>query len=114
MDNIRHHRIKYGSYEEKLKDPAGGIKRLSGVVNVEINSEAKGVVVEYDLLKCTEADIEKKMVAEGFTLAGSIGEKLKRGWLHYTEENEQEAMRAEPKPCCTVEEKKKKNPLGEV
>ncbi len=113
MDNIRHHSIKYSHYGDKLKDPAGGIKRLEGVVDVQINSEAKEVTVEYDLLKCTEADIEKKMIDEGFTLDNSLGQRLKRGWLHYSEDNEQEAMRAEPKPCCTVEPKPKRSPLDE-
>ncbi len=107
MDNIRHHRIRYTYYGDKLKDPAGAIKRLKGVVSVEIDGAAKEVLVEYDLLKCTEADIENKMIEEGFTLDASIGQRLKRGWLHYTEDNEQEAMRAEPKPCCTIDENKK-------
>ncbi|MFQ5428198.1 MAG: heavy-metal-associated domain-containing protein [Thermodesulfobacteriota bacterium] len=109
MDNLKHHRIKYARYGDKLKDPAGGLKRLKGVVGVEIDKEAKEVFVEYDLLKCTEADIEKKMLDEGFILDGSIVERLKRGWIHYTEDNEQEAMRAEPKPCCNVKGTKKAN-----
>ncbi len=106
MDNIRHHSIKFREYGDKLKDPAGAIKRLNGVRRVEIDPEKKEVFVEYDLLKCTEADIEKKMIDEGFVLDSSLGERLKRGWLHYSEENEREAMRAEPRPCCTVDEKK--------
>jgi len=112
MDNRRHHRIRYTEFGEKIKDPAGAIKRLKGVLGVEIDLEAKEVTVEYDLLKCTEADIEKKMIEEGFTLDASIVQKLKRGWLHYTEDNEQEAMRAEPKPCCSIEPEKK-SPLDE-
>jgi len=113
MDNLREHRIKYSSYGEKLKDPAGAIKRLDGVFEVEIDEAAKEVFVKYNLLKCTEADIEDKMQSEGFTLAKGIGQRLKRGWLHFTEDNEKEAMRAEPKPCCTIEEKKKRSPLNE-
>ncbi len=108
MDNIRHHRIRFREYGDKLKDPAGAIKRLNGVRRVEIDGAEKEVFVEYDLLKCTEADIEKKMLDEGFVLENSIGQRIKRSWLHYTEENEREAMRAEPKPCCTIDEKKEK------
>jgi len=111
MDNMRHHRIRFKNYGDKLKDPAGAIKRLDGVVHVEIDNEIKEVAVEYDLLKCTEADIETKMKEEGFTLNEGLTQRLKRGWLHYTEDNEQEAMRAEPKPCCTIETKKK-DPLA--
>jgi hypothetical protein len=106
MDNIRHHRIKFREYGEKLKDPAGGLKRLAGVRRVEIDTDAREVFVEYNLLKCTEAAIEKKMVEEGFVLDNSIAERLKRGWVHFTEENERDAMRAEPRPCCSVDEKK--------
>ncbi|MFQ5480358.1 MAG: heavy-metal-associated domain-containing protein [Thermodesulfobacteriota bacterium] len=113
MDNMRHHRIRYTGYGDKLKDPVGALKRLSGVAEVEIDLGTKEVVVQYDLLKCTEADIEKKMAEEGFTLDNSLGQRLKRGWRHFAEDNEQEAMRAEPKPCCSVEEKKKKGPLDE-
>jgi len=113
MDNIRDHRIRYSKYGDKLKDPVGAIKRLEGVMEVEIDDAAKEVFVKYDLLKCTEADIENKMKAEGFTLDKGLGQRLKRGLLHYTEENEREAMRAEPKPCCSVEPKKKRNPLNE-
>ncbi|MFQ5354422.1 MAG: heavy-metal-associated domain-containing protein [Thermodesulfobacteriota bacterium] len=110
MDNMRHHRIRFTSLGDKLKDPAGGLKRLKGVKRVEIDEEAKEVFVEYNLLKCSEADIEKKMIDEGFVLDNSLGQRLKRGWLHYTEDNEQEAMRAEPKPCCSVKESKKSTP----
>jgi len=113
MDNLRHHRIRFTHYGEKLKDPVGAIKRLEGVHRVEIDEVEKEVYVEYNLLKCSESDIENKMLDEGFVLDNSLGQRLKRGWLRYTEDNEKEAMLAEPKPCCTVEPKKKKNPLNE-
>ncbi|MBI5198972.1 MAG: hypothetical protein HZA09_03035 [Nitrospirae bacterium] len=32
------------------------------------------------------------------------GEKLKKGWIHFTEENEQAELKSGAAPCCDLEE----------
>ncbi len=107
MDNIRHHHIRFteapavGGPEEWAVE----LKKVNGVVGVRIEAEKRDVFVEYDLLKCREEAIEHYMVKVGFKLDDSIMERLKRGWVHYTEENEMDALGVKPRSCCTVDDK---------
>ncbi len=112
MENTKHHHIRY------KEAPAGGpgeweteIRKIHGVKTVSIEAEKKDVYIEYDLNLCCEEAIEKWMVNMGFVLDDGFLEKMKRGWVHYTEENEQDALKAEPKPCCKVEEVDEKKDL---
>ncbi|MFQ5441594.1 MAG: hypothetical protein ACE5EB_02590 [Thermodesulfobacteriota bacterium] len=105
MDNIKHHHIRF------KKGPAGSpgdweaeLKKVTGVRAVSIDAEKGDVYVEYDLNRCCEEAVEKWMVNKGFVLDNGFLEKVKRGWVHYTEENEQDAMKAEPTPCCEVKD----------
>jgi hypothetical protein len=109
MSDIKHHHIRY------KEGPGGGpgewedlIKKVHGVINVSIDAQKMDVYVEYDLLKCCEEAIEKWMVKSGFVLDDSYMERMKRGWIHYTEENERDALREEPRSHCGVEDVKKK------
>lgn len=107
MDTLKHHHIKFkkapglgGTAEWEAK-----IKEIKGVSQVRIDAEKGDLFVEYDLLQCREEDIEKWMVEAGFVLDESFKEKVKRGWIHFTEENEQaELKHGGTAPCCDVEE----------
>lgn len=48
------------------------------------------------------------MVANGFILDDSLMERVERGWVHYTEENERDAFKSGGRSCCDVEEIEKK------
>ncbi|MFQ5737168.1 MAG: hypothetical protein ACE5GY_09985 [Thermodesulfobacteriota bacterium] len=109
MSDIKHHHIKY------KEGPGGGpdewkelIKKVHGVIDIRIDAQNRDVFVEYDLVECCEEAIEKWMVKSGFVLDDSFMERMKRGWIHYTEENERDALKVEPHSCCSVEEADKK------
>lgn len=95
MADIRHHHLKYQESPSGLPaEWAAWIMKIEGVTGVKVNTEENDLYVEYDLLQCTEEEIEKHMTEVGFVLDGSFLERLKRGWVHYTEENELDAMHA--------------------
>lgn len=108
---IKQHNIRY------REAPASGgpaewaeeIRKVKGVTKVSIDAGRKDVLVEYDLMKCCEEAVEHYMTGMGFTLDATIMQKLKRGLIHYTEENELDALRSKGgNPCCDVEELERK------
>lgn len=114
MDTLKHHHIKFkkapgwgGAAEWEAK-----IREIQGVNRVRIDAEKGDCFVEYDLLKCREEDIERGMVEAGFMLDESFKEKVKRGWIHFTEENEQaELKHGGTAPCCDVDEIERKRKM---
>ncbi len=87
------------------------IRQVNGVLKARVDVDRKEVYVEYDLLKCCQEAIEHWMEKNGFSLDESFLERFKRGWIHYTEENERDALESEAHSCCDVEgiEKKRKD-----
>ena len=111
MSTLKHHHIKFkqapdwgnpAEWEEKLK----GVKGMS---IVRIEPEGGDIMVEYDIHKCREEDIEKYMEETGFILDESFKEKVRRGWIHFTEENEQAGFKhGGTASCCDWEEIEKR------
>lgn len=113
MSLMKHHHVRFtrtpGSggmpeWEARLRD-------RHGVTEVRVCREKSEVFVEYDLLECRETDIEHWMVEEGFVLDDSLMERIKRDWIHYTEDNELDSMRARHSCCDTTEIDRKKRKL---
>ena len=105
----RHHiRFKEGPGTGGPADWEAELKKVNGVTSVSIDAGKKDAFVEYDILKCCEEGIERWMAAKGFVLDGSLMERVKRGWVHYTEENERDAFTSGGHSCCDVEEIEKK------
>ncbi len=105
MALLKYHHIRFASA------PAGApaeweavLARVRGVTKVSIDAAGRDVFVEYDLAQCSEEAIERWMVHEGFVLDDHLMERVKRGWVHYTEENEQDALKMGAHPHCEVEE----------
>lgn len=106
MSTLKHHHIKFNQapdwgnpaeWETKLKE-------VKGVSLVRIELEQGNMLVEYDIHTCREEDIEKCMEEAGFKLDESFKERVRRGWIHFTEENEQAELKHEgTAPCCDVE-----------
>ena len=111
MSTLKHHHIKF-----KQRPDSGGtadwetkLKEVKGVSLVRIEPERGDILVEYDILKCREEEIEKCMVEVGFVLEDSLRERVKRGWIHFTEQNEQaEIKHGESAPCCDLKEIEKR------
>ena len=106
MDNIKHHHIRFkeGPKQGGKAEWESGLRRLKGIRQVTINVEKGDIFAEYDLLECREDAIERCLVEAGFVLDDSLMEKIKRGWTHFTEENEQSELKHGSASCCDVEE----------
>lgn len=112
MSTIKQHQIRFKSA------PASGgmsewitiLKSCKGISNIRIDVEKGDLFAEYDLQNCRREDIERCMIETGFVLDDSMMEKLKRGWIHFTEENEQAELKHKGPACCDmteIEEKRK-------
>ena len=105
MSTLRHHYIKFKeSPQGSPEDWQELIKKINGVINVRIDMAKRSIYVEYNLLQCCEEAIEKWMEKIGFVLDDSLFQRIKRGWIHYTEENERDAMSYKPHSCCDIED----------
>lgn len=112
MSTIKQHHIKF-----KNTPSSGGVaewitslQKCKGISNIRIDVEKSDLFAEYDLQNCREEDIERCMVEIGFVLEDRLMERLKRGWIHFTEENEQAEFKHKTADCCTIteiEEKRK-------
>jgi len=79
--------------------------RLAQVLTAQQGIERVEVVdhfvnVSYDLLQITELRIEQEIIASGEQLAEYRLEKLRRAWVHYTEETELENSKITHSACC--------------
>lgn len=74
---------------------------LTGMMGVHdvLIADAK-ISITYDLLQVTALQIEKELERSGNRLGIGWGGRLKRGWVHYTEENELEILAENDAPCC--------------
>ena len=74
---------------------------LSGVQEVHADHRTGTVDVAYDLEKLSLRDLERGIEGAGFHLDDGFWTGAKRGWFHFTEENERGNMQAKPSPCCS-------------
>jgi copper chaperone CopZ len=108
-ETITHHHIRFKECPAHLNNKQEEvISAVKGVRTVKIDKEKGDVFVEYNLNECMESDIEEAMVKMGFVLDNGFMQKLKRGYIHYTEENERENLHHKPSSCCDVDEIERK------
>ncbi len=102
MAHIKHRKIRFkktseGKSREELVEVLKGLK---GVTDARIDHDKKEVSIEYDLLKTSQQEIERLMVDHGFVLDDGIWERFRRGWIHFTEENDRDNLTAKAHSCC--------------
>ena len=114
MSIIKNHHITF-----KKAPSSGGIDewkirlhKCKGITDLKIDVEHMDLSAEYDLQNCREEDIERCMVEIGFELEDNLMERLKRGWIHFTEENEQAELKHKAPSCCDVTEIEEKRKLN--
>jgi len=74
------------------------LNQLMSVRNVRI--EGSTVSIDYNLIEITAGQIEQALVEAGNHLGNGWAERLKRGWIHYTEENELDNLASGDAACC--------------
>ncbi|MBE9504200.1 MAG: hypothetical protein IME96_08510 [Proteobacteria bacterium] len=114
MATLKHHHMKFkkGPGDGGVAEWVSLIMEVSGVIRVNIDAAKKDVYIEYDLEKCSEEAIEHWMNKAGFVLDDSFLGRVKRGFIHFTEENAREALSEKPRSFREVKdiEKKGKTP----
>lgn len=65
-----------------------------GIHSIEINGNC--IEISYDLLQSTKLQIEKRITEAGVVLGDDLMEKIRRAFVHYTEETEVESLEARP------------------
>jgi len=71
---------------------------LMGVKEVVVKGER--LHISYNLLQVTEAQIEEALTEAGLQLDDSWRERVRRAWVHDTEEIERKNLTARPSSCC--------------
>jgi len=74
------------------------LTQLMSVRNISI--EGCRVAIDYNLLEVNAGQIEAALVKAGATMGSGWAGRLKRGWVHYTEENELDNLAAGDAACC--------------
>jgi len=78
-----------------------GLSELPGVQNVRADYQEGIVEIEYDVRQVQLQAIEKRIQELGYSLKMNWWERLRLGIIHFTEENERDAAREKPAPCCS-------------
>jgi YHS domain-containing protein len=71
---------------------------LMGIKQVDVQSQA--IAITYDLRQCRAEQIEACLSTAGIKLGEGWSDRLRLGWIHYTEENELDNLVAQPGACC--------------
>jgi len=72
--------------------------KMMGIRGIQVNDAT--VSVTYNLLEATAIQVEKALEQAGAKLGEGWASRLKRGWVHYTEENELDILAATDASCC--------------
>ncbi len=74
------------------------LSEMMGIREVVISGA--NVSITYDLLEATAMQIEHTFEKAGAKLGSGWAGQLKRGWIHYTEENELDNLASTDAACC--------------
>ncbi|MFX0141602.1 MAG: heavy-metal-associated domain-containing protein [Candidatus Hodarchaeota archaeon] len=89
-----------GSSRNFTRKIAQQLSEMNGVNKLEFN-ERKGVLtITYDLESIMFKKIEEMLTAQGLQLDNSLLARWKRGWVHFSEQNELDNFHVQPS-CCT-------------
>ena len=73
---------------------------MEGVKEVITNSS--GVAIKYDLKKINLEDILEKIKKLGYNPSTGFFQKMKTGFINFTEENERDNLHTEFHSCCSL------------
>jgi len=103
MSIIKHRKIELGHYNdfanvEKYKDV---LSQQLGVQEVTADPRKGVLEITYDLELTNLKTLEELLSHAGLVLPTTIWAKLKRGLIHFAEENELDNAHAPASPCCS-------------
>ncbi len=81
------------------------LSKMMGIRRVQISDA--NIFIVYDLLEAKAEQIEKVIQQAGNKLGTGWRARLKRGWIHYTEETELDNLAAGESACCNKPPAKK-------
>lgn len=86
----RHFKLTESLPDEMAALVADSIRTMMGIKSIHINGAA--IEVTYDLLQVTAQQIESQLESTGAALGKDWGQRLRRAFVHYTEETEVDSM----------------------
>lgn len=84
--------------ENKAKEIMKTLNDMMGINEVKISGLK--VSITYNLLEVTTKQIESTLEKSGTKLGEGWTDRLKRGWVQYTEENELDNLASTDAACC--------------
>jgi len=84
--------------EEQIKTVQKAITSMMGIEAMKV--ETNRIEITYDLMQATAKQIEDAIAEVGATLGQRLADRIKQGWIHYTEENELDNFESAPRACC--------------
>jgi len=91
-------RLKHVQLPERVADIRECLQGVMGIKEVVI--EGARLRIAYDLLQSTQNTIEQVLQGIGVELHSGWSQRLKRGWVHYLEENELDNLGQGARACC--------------
>jgi len=77
------------------------VETLSALMGVRaVSLDGKRLSISYDLLEATAQQIETALLQIDGALDQGWLQRLKRGWINYSEETELDNLTSEPSACC--------------
>ena len=76
------------------------LSKIDGVKEVRVKKMGY-VYVEYDLMKISIKKIENEIIVLGYGISKNLWQRVKRSWIHYSEDTEYENMNLPAPPCCS-------------
>ncbi len=102
MSQIKHAKLKLNAplQAEKIETLKKILTREMGVLHIEFVPRKRLLELAYNFEVTTLAQIENVVEQHGLKLCRSLGWRFRRGYIHFTEQNEWENARR-PKTTCS-------------
>jgi hypothetical protein len=101
MAIIKTRKIKLSHSANSLIEKVGQVlNELNGVKEFNYNRNNGNLTIRYDLETVMLKKIEEVLAEQGIQLDSTFFSKIKRGWNHYTEQNELDNLNMHP-TCCS-------------
>ncbi len=102
---MKHHRIKVADSRVGARSASAGgtVADLPGVIEARFDG-SDSLVLKYDLFETNLERIEAALTRLGIVPAAGLFERIKRGWIRFTEKNEYDNLMSLPTNCCALDE----------